>query len=110
MRRRHTPPGRSAKPDASAVGAAEALAIDFPQEVETIAPGPYTIRVSAPAEAQAVEVCVNRSPWLACRRESGYWWGDWAAVEPGFYQARARMRTADGQVRMTLLRSFNAGL
>ncbi|MFA5138260.1 MAG: response regulator [Elusimicrobiota bacterium] len=91
----------------TAVSAPGTIALDYPQEGETVRTGAgYTFRVSAPAEADAVELCIGKEPWQECRQDGGYWWYDWSGFAPGKYQARARLRTPDGHLKMTLLRKF----
>ncbi|MCX5797938.1 MAG: hypothetical protein NTY77_20805 [Elusimicrobia bacterium] len=110
MRRRHTPPHSAQRQEPPDAAAGEAPAIDFPKEGETVAPAHYTLRISSPRKAQAVEVRIGQGPWLPCRHGSGFWWCDWSDIEPGSYQARARVRFADGRMMLTLLRRFQAGV
>ncbi|MDD5656928.1 MAG: hypothetical protein PHF00_06695 [Elusimicrobia bacterium] len=87
--------------------APEPLTIDYPQEGDILDGYAYTFRVTAPLDACPVEVSLDRGPWLACRFAAGHWWYDWSGFSAGRYQLRARMRTADGRLKMTLLRRFS---
>lgn len=84
----------------------ETVALDYPQEGSEITGTHYSFRIAAPEDAEAVELCINQGPWLACRRSSGYWWFDWTGFDGGPYKAKARLRTADGRLVNTLPRHF----
>jgi len=81
-----------------------AVAMDYPQEGETITSRDYTLRISAAPQAKLVEACIDQGPWLPCREAAGFWWYDWSGFAAGRHQLRARMTDQDGNVKMTLLR------
>jgi hypothetical protein len=84
------------------------VTVDYPQEGEVVSSPNYSIRISAPQDAKNVELCINQSPWLPCRQAGGYWWFDCTDISSKPYQVRARMRSHDGKVKLTMLRRFQA--
>jgi len=89
--------------------AKELVTLDYPQEGERVAGPDYTFRISAPKDAQHVELCLDRSPWRSCRQAGGFWWFDCSDLAQGVHQARARMHANEGKMKMTLLRRFQGG-
>lgn len=65
--------------------------IDYPKENETILPGQYSVRVSAP-EGYAPEISVGGGPWISCRDSAGFWWHDWDGYGIGSHTIEARIR------------------
>jgi len=96
----------SKKEESQSVMTKELMSLDYPQEGETIAGPNYSFRISAPQDAPMVELCINQGPWQLCRQAIGFWWFDCSDLTRGLYQARARMHTNDGKVKLTLLRRF----
>lgn len=88
--------------------ARERGAIDYPFEGELVSGKEYTVRVSAPKDADRVELCLNNGPWRPCRSAAGYWWLDCREFPRGDCQARARIHTPAGTA-LTLLRRFRSG-
>jgi hypothetical protein len=82
------------------------LAIDYPQQDETITSDRYTIRVDAPEAARTVEVSVDQGDWQACRRASGYWWYDWSGYDDGEHVAVARLICGEGRKAKAEPREF----
>lgn len=70
--------------------------IDFPTEHELVRPGHYAIRVTA-AGADAVEIRLDGTDWLACREAVGFFWHDWAPQKPGPVTVSARARRGKGR-------------
>jgi hypothetical protein len=108
MRQRDTAHAKAGKTQAGGATTIETIALDYPQEGETIIGSQYTIRISATDSARSVEICVDQGPWQSCRQSAGFWWHDWSQIEPGDHQVRARMTDAEGNVKMTMLRWFHA--
>src|SRR5262245_32146000 len=53
--------------------------IDHPQANERLRGPAYVIRLGV-GGAEAVELSIDRQPWVPCRFTSGYWWYDWSAI------------------------------
>lgn len=94
------------RPRAAGALAERGLTMDYPADGAVIQGAEYIFRVSASSEAEAVEISIDQGPWRPCRWAAGYWWYDWEPEGAGRYQARARMRTADGLVDATPARYF----
>jgi hypothetical protein len=73
------------------------LSVDFPRQGETITGASYTLRISAPADVQRVDLAVDQGEWRACRQSAGYWWYDWSGYENGEHEVTARLVTAEGR-------------
>ena len=69
----------------------ETLAVDYPQQGETVTGTEYVIRLSAPAKAERVEVSINQEDWRPCRKAGGYWWHDWSGYDEGEHEVVARV-------------------
>jgi len=54
---------------------------------------------------QALDICIDKGPWISCRPTSGYWWYDWSGIAPGKHTLVARMRTPDGRRYRTPVRT-----
>ncbi|MBI3565202.1 MAG: hypothetical protein HY079_08405 [Elusimicrobia bacterium] len=85
----------AAKKSAAPKKAALTPIIDHPLEGETLRPGHYSVRVSAPAEAQ-VQVRLDGGEWLDCREAAGFRWFDFA---PAIGLARLEVRARLGKGR-----------
>lgn len=70
--------------------------IDYPAEGELVRPGHYAIRVTAEG-ADAVEIRLDGTDWLACRESVGFFWHDWAPQKPGPVVVSARVRRGKGR-------------
>jgi hypothetical protein len=81
--------------------------VDYPQEGEVIDDFCYTFRIDAPENAQDVEVSINRGPWLACRKDAGYWWFDWECDDAGEYELAAMAKAPDGHYETVGQRRFS---
>jgi hypothetical protein len=108
MRQKDTARTGAHKAHEGGVTTRETIALDYPQEGETINGSQYTIRISAADSARSVEICVDQGPWEGCRQAAGFWWHDWSQIAPGEHQVRARMTDQGGNVKMTMLRWFHA--
>jgi hypothetical protein len=108
MRQRHVVQTDFRKDQQRPARAKESFTIDYPQEGETVNGRHYSLRVSAPQDAETVELCINQGSWLPCRQASGYWWFDFINIEPEPCQTRARLRTRGGKEKLTMLRRFQA--
>jgi hypothetical protein len=80
--------------------------IEYPQQDETIASREYTFRLAAPEAADGVDISIDQGPWLACRKEVGYWWHDWSGYEDGEHEIIARTRGKEGRWRMSTPHEF----
>jgi hypothetical protein len=69
--------------------------IDYPVESEKINSFHYAVRIGASSDGY-VEVSFNNGEWMPCRFNSGYWWFDWADLNPGDYNLIARLVTPQG--------------
>jgi hypothetical protein len=73
------------------------IALDYPQERESVISPEYTFRVAARA-ATRVEISIDDGAWRPCRPAEGYWWYDWSGYMSGRHQAVARIQPQnDGQ-------------
>lgn len=75
------------------------IGIDYPQQDEVISSPQYSIRISAPKNATAVELAIDQDVWQPCRESVGFWWFDWAGYEPGEHELIARYKGPDGKWR-----------
>lgn len=82
------------------------VGIDYPQNGETLTPGQYSFRVSAPGDAQEVRLSVDDGPWQPCRKADGHWWLDWAGETEGEHIALSRVIEADGSLIVSSPRLF----
>jgi len=82
------------------------VTVDYPQEGEAIVGNSYTFRISAPENAEKVEVRINRESWQSCRRDGGYWWHDWSGFVPGKYAIMASIAIENGETQTSPLRKF----
>lgn len=73
------------------------LAVDYPRQGESIEVPFYSIRLSAPEDAAAMEIAIDQGDWRACRKAAGYWWYDWSGYESGEHEIVARLRI-DGRI------------
>lgn len=74
------------------------LGIDYPQPGQEINSGPYSIRITAPADSREVRLSIDDGPWQPCRKEDGHWWFDWSAEDPGEHVAVTRVIEEDGSL------------
>lgn len=86
------------------------VAIEYPRHEETIESNHYTFRVAAMPGAKAVEVSVNESAWMPCRKSGEYWWYDWSGYASGEHGLAARVELADGRQLVTENRFFKVEL
>jgi hypothetical protein len=86
------------------------VAIEYPRHEETIESNNYTFRVAAMPGAKAVEVSVNESGWLPCRKSGDFWWYDWSGYGSGEHGLAARAHLADGRQLVTENRFFKVEL
>jgi hypothetical protein len=70
--------------------------IDFPQQSERLLGPIYNIRLGV-GGAEHVDISIDGGVWQTCRLTSGYWWYDWANIQPGRHTLVARMRLPDGR-------------
>ena len=80
--------------------------IEYPQQDETIVSPGYTLRIAAPAAVEAVDISIDQGPWLACRKDVGYWWHDWSGYADGEHEIIARIRGQNGRWRMSAPREL----
>ena len=85
-------------------------AIEYPRHDETIESNNYTFRVAAMPGVKTVEVSVNESGWLPCRKSGEFWWYDWSGYASGEHGLAARVRLADGRQLITENRFFKVEL
>jgi hypothetical protein len=78
------------------------VAVDFPQEGESIWTGHYAIRLSGTPNAE-VEVSINNGDWKACRAAVGYYWHDWWA-DGTANEIAARIRVNKGKWQKSKVR------
>lgn len=82
------------------------IGIEYPHSGETIASGPYSFRICAPADAQEVRISIDDGSWQSCRADNGYWWFDWSASTPGEHVAVSRVIEKDGSLLLGQPRLF----
>jgi len=82
------------------------LEIDYPAKNEVVNSLNYTFRISAPEDAAAVEVSVDRGAWQLCRESCGHWWYDWSGFKPGTHSLSARAVEQTGEMMTSPLRRF----
>lgn len=82
------------------------IGIDYPHSGEVIAPGQYSFRLSAPADAKEVRLSIDDGPWQLCRDDNGYWWYDWPEAAPGAHVAVSRVIEKDGSLILGQPRLF----
>ena len=70
--------------------------VDYPREGERLGEGYYTVRISAPANAEA-EIRIDNGDWQKCRESSGYWWFDWVPLTSHRCKIEARARVGKGR-------------
>ena len=75
--------------------------IQYPALGETVVSPTYTIRVDAPASAEALDVSIDQGPWRPCRKDAGFWWYDWSGYADGEHDVIARIRGRSGRWRMS---------
>ena len=71
------------------------VGIDYPRPGETIVPGSYTFRLSAPMDAKEVRLSIDDGPWQQCRETDGNWWYDWSGADQGQHIAVSRVIPQD---------------
>lgn len=84
--------------------------VDYPQKEELVTSPVYAIRITVPAEAEKVEVSLDRSPWQACRQSAGYWWYDWSGYVSGEHEAAVRVHPSQGKSYTLPKRRFEVRL
>jgi len=72
-------------------------AVDYPASGETVVSAQYTVRVSAPENAETVDVSIDQGPWLSCRKAEGFWWYDWSGYADGAHAVIARTPGKNGR-------------
>lgn len=82
------------------------LGIDYPQHGEALAPGPYSFRITAPADAKEVRLSIDDGEWKPCRVSNGNWWFDLPEPTPGEHVAVVRVIEADGSLIVSQPRLF----
>lgn len=82
------------------------LGIEFPQPGETIAPGAYSFRIAAPADAKEVSISIDDEAWHSCRQSDGRWWFDSNNEAIGDHVAVSRVIENDGSLHVTQPRLF----
>ena len=82
------------------------VGIDFPHPGETIAPGSYSFRIAAPADAKEVSLSIDDEAWHPCRQSDGHWWFDWNNEAAGDHVAVSRVIENDGSMHVTQPRLF----
>lgn len=85
------------------------IAIDFPQEGESVTHPQYAFRIGA-CDAEQVHISINRTQWQPCRLSAGFWWFDWSNYRPGRHEAQVKAVTSEGDTRVSEPRSFKVDL
>ena len=80
--------------------------VDFPYQDEGIVSPQYTLRISAPENAESVDVSIDQGPWLSCRKAEGFWWYDWSGYENGEHEVIARTPGRNGRWLMSTPNEF----
>lgn len=75
------------------------LIIDYPKEGEILNPKHYAVRISA--SDGEVELSIDGSDWISCRKSVGYYWFDWYYILPGKHKCLARKKLAEGSYNKT---------
>lgn len=82
------------------------VSIDYPQENEKIVSSNYTFRVSAPLDAERVELSLDNGEWRPLRQAAGFWWYDCAGIAAGPHDAALRIIQAGGRALSLQPRRF----
>lgn len=80
--------------------------IEYPQQDEKVVSRQYTFRVGAPARVESVDVSIDQGPWLACRKEVGFWWYDWSGYDDGEHEIIARTPGKGGRFLVSTPHEF----
>ena len=84
--------------------------IEYPQHDEIIVSRGYSLRIAGPAAAEAMDISIDQGPWVACRKEVGYWWYDWSGYADGEHAVIARTHGLNGRWRMSAPREMIVAL
>lgn len=82
------------------------VSIDYPQENEKIVATSYTFRVSAPLDAEKVELSFDGGEYKQLRQAAGYWWYDLTGITVGQHEAVLRIVQAGGRALVLQPRRF----
>ena len=82
------------------------VTIDYPKDGEVITSHLYTFRISTGIPALEVDVSIDGSNWMPCRKSLGHWWFDWGKYKTKPYALHARLHAKDGSKHVSSIRRF----
>src|SRR4051812_5139169 len=86
------------------------IAIEYPRENEKVMSNCYTFRIAAMPGVKKVEVSINDSAWMPCRKAGDCWWYDWSNYGSGDYELVSRIQLSNGHFLTTEHRFFTVEL